>query len=95
MLRARLLPLQLLRSFDLHAAKLFQVDPANEQVLDVAISLVDRYALRAYDAMQLSGCLVLLQAVGDAVVVQFICADEALVQAARNEGVTALNPTVE
>jgi hypothetical protein len=31
----------------------------NETVIDTALEMIDRYALRAYDSVQLAGCLVL------------------------------------
>ena len=65
--------------------------PVDDQTLDLACALVHRYALRAYDAVQLAACLFLLRlsARDD---LTFISADRRLLNAARAEGLTVLNP---
>jgi len=62
----------------------------NEVVLDGALEMIDRYALRAYDAVQLSGCLA-LRAV-DAEPPTFVCSDQLLLDAARSELLSVLDP---
>jgi hypothetical protein len=60
-------------------------------VLDGAIEMIDRYALRAYDAVQLAGCLALKTAVGTESPT-FVCADQQLLEAARSELLPVLDP---
>ena len=61
-------------------------------VLDVASMLVDRHALRAYDAVQLAGYVALRGSTGtDAPV--FVSSDNALLSAARQEGIPVLDPS--
>jgi predicted nucleic acid-binding protein len=83
---------QLIGNFEIHVANLFQVQPLNEKVLGEAIAIVDRHYLRAYDALQLGGCLVLKELAGSTMEVQFICADNVLLDAARSEGLAVVNP---
>ena len=63
----------------------------DDQTLDLACALVHRYALRAYDAVQLAACLFLLRlsARDD---LTFVSADRRLLTAARSEGLAVLNP---
>jgi len=70
----------------------FLRQPLNDAVLDAALELVDRYALRAYDAVQLAGCLVLKTAVGMDYPT-FVCADQELIEAARSELLPTLDPS--
>jgi predicted nucleic acid-binding protein len=64
----------------------------NDQLIDLATSLVNRNALRAYDAVQLAGCLMLKEnAISDEP--SFVCSDQRLLQAAENEGLACLDPT--
>jgi predicted nucleic acid-binding protein len=51
--------------------------------------MIDRYPLRAYDAVQLAGCLV-LSAIED---LTFVCSDLQLLEAARSEQLSVLDPT--
>jgi len=85
---------ELIRTFNEHVANLFQVQPVNEVVLDEAAGAIDRHALRAYDAVQLGGCLALRATVGERFETHFVCADDALFQAALAEGLTAIDPAV-
>ena len=58
--------------------------------MEEAARLIDRHPLRAYDALQLAGCLVVRD--GMAGPVTFVCADVRLCEAAGHEGLAALNP---
>jgi len=60
-------------------------------VLDTASALVDRYALRAFDAVQLAGYMV-LKSTGGADVPVFVCSDQELLIEAKQEGAPALDP---
>jgi hypothetical protein len=57
--------------------------------LDVALALSDAYPLRGFDAIQLAGYL-MLRSVSGAEEPIFVCADGALLSAARNEGCPVL-----
>jgi hypothetical protein len=52
--------------------------------------MVDRYALRAYDAMQLAGCLVLCSMTAETFT--FVCSDHRLLEAAQSEQLRVLDP---
>ena len=82
---------ELIETFRRHTEGKFLVQPFTDSLLDVALALVDSYALRGYDAMQLAGYLVLQSASG-AEDPTFVCADKILLSAARNEGCPVLDP---
>ena len=82
---------QLLEAFKRHLEQRFVSQMVNDFVLDVASALVDRHALRAYDAVQLAGYLALRGSTGTDVPV-FVCSDDALLEAARLEGIPILDP---
>lgn len=63
----------------------------SDAVLDNAGEMIDRYALRAYDAIQLAGCLALQTVAGPEVPI-FVCADQQLLEAARSELLPVLDP---
>ena len=73
-----------------HLETKFIRQAVNELVLDGALEMIDRYALRAYDAVQLSGCLT-LKTVG-AEAPTFVCSDQQLLDAARSELLDVLDP---
>ena len=68
--------------------------PVDDQTLDLACVLVHRHSLRAYDAVQLAACLILLR-LGARDDLTFISADRRLLDAARSEGLAVLNPESE
>jgi len=74
-----------------HLESRFLRQPLNDTVLDAALEMIDRYALRAYDAVQLAGCLALKIATGTELPT-FVCADQQLVAAARSELLPVLDP---
>lgn len=82
---------QLIEAFRRHSEGKFLVQPISDSVLDVAMAVVDSYALRAYDAVQLAGYLVLRSISGTEEPV-FVCADRQLLSAAQNEGCPVLEP---
>jgi predicted nucleic acid-binding protein len=63
----------------------------SEAVLGGALEMIDRYALRAYDAIQLAGCLALKTAV-DMEFPTFVSSDQQLLEAARSELLAILDP---
>ena len=65
--------------------------PMNSPVIDAAITLLDRHALRALDAVQLASALV-VRSLSDPEV-RFIASDTKLIEAARLEGFPVWNPS--
>ena len=82
---------RLLNRLDQHLESRFMKQLLNDSLIDLATELVDRSALRAYDAVQLAGCLV-LKANSGKEAPTFVCSDQRLLQAAANEGVACLDP---
>ena len=80
----------LIARMEKHLQSLYLVQPVTDAVVEEATALLDRYPLRAYDAMQLAGCLALRSRLGERP--SFICSDRDLLAAAENEGLTALDP---
>jgi hypothetical protein len=76
-----------------HGEARFLRQAVTDAVLDGAAEMVDRYALRAYDAIQLAGCLALKTTVGTEPLT-FVCSDQELLQAARSELLVVLDPCV-
>ena len=83
---------QLLDAFKRHLEARFVSQIVTDFVLDVASTLVDRHALRAYDAVQLAGYVALQGSTGTDEPV-FVCSDLVLLSAARHEGIPVLDPT--
>jgi len=71
---------------------MYLVQPITETVLERACELIDRQGLRAYDAIQLAACLTLAVSPANTLAT-FVCADHQLLDAARDEGLTVLNPS--
>lgn len=82
---------QLLEVFKRHLEGRFITQAVTDFVLDLASMLVDRYALRAFDAVQLAGYLALKSSAGSDVPV-FVCSDRELLSAAAQEGIPILDP---
>jgi predicted nucleic acid-binding protein len=82
---------QVLELFRQHSEGTFLIQPVSDSLLDVGLALVDGYALKGYDAMQLAG-YVLLRSISGTEEPIFVCADKALLSAARSEGCPVLNP---
>jgi predicted nucleic acid-binding protein len=81
---------QILSQFDEHVSELYLTQPCSSSVVEEAARILDHHALRAYDALQLAGAIV-LQA-GGLSDLTFVCADKELVKAARAEGLTVIDP---
>ena len=81
---------RLLERMEEDAAVSFLLQPSTSAVMEEAARLIDRHPLRAYDALQLAGCLVAGQHMPGPLT--FVCADTRLCEAARSEGLTTLNP---
>jgi predicted nucleic acid-binding protein len=82
---------ELIESFGEHVEAKFLVQPFTDSLLDVALALVDAYPLRGFDAVQLAGYLT-LRSISGAEEPVFVCADKALLSAARNESCPILDP---
>jgi hypothetical protein len=80
----------ILESVQSHMETRFIRQAINDSVIDTALEMIDRYALRAYDAVQLAGCLALCAITAEAFT--FVCSDQRLVEAARSEQMKVLNP---
>lgn len=74
-----------------HMDSTFLRQAVSDVVLDCALEMIDRYALRAYDAVQLAGCLALKTAAGSEAPT-FVCSDQQLLEAARSELLPVLDP---
>lgn len=81
---------RVLRQIEDDASSNFLVQPSTSAVIEEAARLIDRHPLRAYDALQLAGCLVVREGMPEPVT--FICADARLCNVATNEGLATLNP---
>lgn len=69
--------------------EVFLLQPVSDAVLQQAGALLDRRALRAYDAVQLASCLVLAAGADPPC---FICSDRALLRTAGEEGLEIFDP---
>lgn len=74
-----------------HMEGRFLRQPVSEAVLDSALEIIDRYALRAYDAIQLAGCLA-LKVGAETEYPTFVCSNQQLLEAARSELLPVLDP---
>ncbi len=81
---------QLLDAFGRHLESRFVTQTINDFLLDIA-STVDRHALRAFDAVQLAGYIVLRSNAGIDTPV-FVCSDDELLASAQLEGAPTLDP---
>ena len=81
---------RILKQIEDDVASSFLVQPSTAAVMEDAARLIDRHPLKAYDALQLAGCLMARR--GTPAPVTFVCADTRLCDAARVEGLTVLNP---
>jgi uncharacterized protein len=80
----------ILESVQSHMATRFIRQLINDTVIDTALEMIDRYALRAYDAVQLAGCIVLRATAAEAFT--FVCSDHKLLEAAQSEQLKVLDP---
>jgi uncharacterized protein len=87
-----LLARRLLNRLGEHMETKFVKQVINDSVLDLAASLVDHHPLRAYDAIQLAGCLTLKAGSGGDGPT-FVSADHRLTEVAQAEGLPSLNPS--
>ncbi len=83
---------QMLRDFQQHLTSLFRVVLLHDAISSAAEVLIDRYTLRAYDAVQLGACVVLRASVSPGADVRFVASDITLLEAATREGFVAIDP---
>jgi len=83
---------RLLDEFQRHVEGRFVIQMVTAFVFDIASALVDRYGLRAYDAVQLAGYLAFRGSTGPEVPI-LVCSDRELLKAAEQEGIPALDPS--
>ena len=76
--------------FDSHLRTKFIRRPVDDWTLNLASVMVPRHALRGYNAVQLAACLLLSDETR--MDLTFVCADRRLLNAARSEGLSVLNP---
>ncbi len=76
-----------------HMQNIYLVQPVTEAVIEEAAALLDRHPLKAYDAVQLAGCLSLRSRLNERP--WFGCSDHQLLRAAEEEGLTVLNPAAQ
>ena len=81
---------RVLEQIEEDATTSFLLQPSTSAVMEEAARLIDRHPLRAYDALQLAGCLVVRHQMPGPLT--FVCADTRLCEAASLEGVDTLNP---
>jgi predicted nucleic acid-binding protein len=83
---------QIVARFGQHLETRYVCQMINNGLLDLAGALVDRHPLRAFDAIQLAGCLT-LQRSSQEPEIFFVCADRDLLNSAEAEGLKVLDPT--
>ncbi len=83
---------ELITRMDRHLQDRYTTQPVTEAVMEEASGLLDRHALRAYDALQLAGCLTLRSKVTERP--SFVCADRQLLEAAVQEGLAVLDVAI-
>jgi len=86
-----------------HACDLFLNDfeelyarlPVSKPIVDVGMQLIQKHPLRGYDSIQLATAISFLNELQklNGELLNFISADEVLNHAARNEGLTVINPS--
>ena len=76
--------------FDNHIRTKFIRRPVDDRTLNLASALAARHPLRGYDAVQLAACLLLSDETR--MDLTFVCADRRLLNAARSEGLSVVNP---
>jgi predicted nucleic acid-binding protein len=84
----------LIRSFEAHCATQYRIVPTDHPIVDLAVDLIQRHPLRAYDAVQLATAAIVnrsLVTYGLPPLI-FVSADDSLVAAAQAEGLAADDP---
>lgn len=79
-------------AFDADSRRFFKFQAPTDSILESAVRLVDGFALRAYDAIQLATCAFVAASGAASSPPVFVCSDQELLRAARQEGLEALDP---
>ena len=82
----------ILEQFGTHLSSVFVRQAVTNRTVDLASKLIDDRGLRAYDAIQLAGCLEIAESSGHRPST-FVCSDAALLEAAAGEGLPVLDPS--
>ena len=87
---------ELIQTFRAHCATQYRIVPTQPGIIDLATELLQRYPLRAYDAVQLASVSIVNQSLMAHGLPPLICvtADDRLIAATRGEAVTAENPNL-
>ncbi|MBI4478714.1 MAG: type II toxin-antitoxin system VapC family toxin [Acidobacteria bacterium] len=83
----------LIARMEQHFQSLYLVQLVTEAVIEEASALLDRHALKGYDAVQLAGCLALQSTLKEPP--SFVCSDRQLLRAAELERLPVFNPLDE
>jgi predicted nucleic acid-binding protein len=83
-----------MRDFVRDAQQQYQVVTTGQEVINLAVELTRRQKLRGYDAVQLASAVILNRALlgQELPALIFVSADDNLLTAARNEGLSVENP---
>ena len=87
---------ELIQTFQAHCATRYRIVPTQPRIIDLAVELIQRHPLRAYDAVQLASASIVNQSLiahGLPPLI-FVTADDRLIAATRGEAVTAENPNL-
>lgn len=80
-----------LAQFEQDWGKVYLVQPVTDRVLEEARSVLTAHVLRAYDAMQIAGCVALRATSGEEPT--FVCSDRQLLSVAATLSLQTLDPT--
>lgn len=83
---------QIRTSMEEHWRSIFVIQPVSEAVLEVAFGLLDRYALKAYDSVQLAAALTVANVKEAETRLTFVTSDVQLARAAEREGLRVVDP---
>jgi uncharacterized protein len=87
---------ELIQTFQAHCTTQYRIVPTQPRIIDLAVELLQRHTLRAYDVVQLASASIVnqsLMAHGLPPLI-FVTADDHLIAATHSEAVTAENPNL-
>jgi len=87
---------ELIQTFQAHCATRYRIVPTQPRIIDLAVELIQRHPLRAYDAVQLASASIVNQSLiahGLPPLI-FLTVDDRLIAATRAEAVAAENPSL-
>ena len=85
---------ELMRTFQAHCATEYRLVPTEHFIIGLAVDLIQRHPLRAYDGVQLATAIAVNRSLvaHDLTPLFFVSADDNLIAAAQGEGLTVDNP---